>query len=214
MNRLDLQRQILIEDNRLKLQPIIESIIFLGRQNIPLRGHRDDGPLKINTVDSPIIEGNFRELLKYRIKGGDTQFAKHLEESSIRSMYISKTVQNELIVYCGEEILNTIVRRIGEAKFYSVIRDEATDIAQISHLTLVLRYYYREKIYESFVGFINVHKEINAMESDQAAVDIPKPLETKMSGANLGKIACTALKKLLLDLTYCVSITSDGCTGV
>jgi len=27
------------------MRPIIETVVFLGRQNIPLRGHRDDGLL-------------------------------------------------------------------------------------------------------------------------------------------------------------------------
>ena len=38
-----------VAENRKRLKPIIETIIFLGRQNILLRGHRDDGPL----LDAP-----------------------------------------------------------------------------------------------------------------------------------------------------------------
>lgn len=105
LNRLDATRQMQIEDNRLRLKPIIETIIFLGRQNISFRGHRDDGPLNVHQTDSPMNEGNFRELLKYRINSGDTQFANHLKDSTTRSTYISKTTQNELILCCGEEIL-------------------------------------------------------------------------------------------------------------
>lgn len=44
MNQVNNQRLQQIEENRARLKPIIESIIFLGRQNIALRGHRDDGP--------------------------------------------------------------------------------------------------------------------------------------------------------------------------
>jgi len=41
------KQQIL--DNRERLVPIIKTIIFHGRQNFALRGHRDDGDLyKIN----------------------------------------------------------------------------------------------------------------------------------------------------------------------
>ena len=42
-----------IQENRRRLIPIIETIIFLGRQNIPLRGHRDDGNPNL-TIDEKI----------------------------------------------------------------------------------------------------------------------------------------------------------------
>lgn len=62
-NQIDQKRKELVLENRQRLIPIIESIIFLGRQNISLRGHRDDGA--INQLDSTSNEGNFRELLRY-----------------------------------------------------------------------------------------------------------------------------------------------------
>lgn len=48
-------------ENRKRLKSIIEAVIFLGRQNIAFRAHRDDGPLDI--YGSSVGEGNFRELL-------------------------------------------------------------------------------------------------------------------------------------------------------
>lgn len=43
-----------------------ESIIFLGRQNIPLRGHADDGAL-LNEDCVVRNEGIFREIIRFRI---------------------------------------------------------------------------------------------------------------------------------------------------
>nr|CAI5840849.1 unnamed protein product [Callosobruchus analis] len=40
-NQLDKKRLAEIEDHRNRLKAIIETVIFLGRQNIPFRGHRD-----------------------------------------------------------------------------------------------------------------------------------------------------------------------------
>ena len=82
-------------------------------KNIAFRGHRDDGPLNI---DSPINEGNFRELLKFRIQSGDRQLKIHLDNSSLRATYISKTTQNDLINCCSDHILSVIINRIKEAK--------------------------------------------------------------------------------------------------
>lgn len=64
-----------IKENRQRLKPIIESIVFLGRQNISLRGHRDDGHLFSNFFSSDLCskttyitnQGNFWELFKFKI---------------------------------------------------------------------------------------------------------------------------------------------------
>lgn len=45
-NQLDDQFNKTIEENKKKLIPIIKTIIFCGRYNILLRGHRDDVNLK------------------------------------------------------------------------------------------------------------------------------------------------------------------------
>lgn len=71
-----------------KVKP--KNYLKLGKQNISLRGHRDDSPLDFNN------QGNFKELLKYRIHAGDTNLEKHLQNSSSRATYISKTTQNSL----------------------------------------------------------------------------------------------------------------------
>lgn len=208
VNQIDNNRLEQIQENRRRLKPIVESIVFLGRQNIAFRGHRDDGPFNVDNInDSPVNEGNFRELIRYRIKGGDNQLLAHLEKSSSRSTYISKTTQNELITCCGEEVLDVIVKRIQASPFFSVIFDETTDKAHISQMTLVLRYSHTGTVREDFVGFVNVNKEISALHKNE-----PPNLETKLSGVNLGKVAIKALKQLKFDLKYCVSISSDGCT--
>ena len=41
----------------------------------------------------------------------------------------SKTVQNELIVICGDIIRNKILAKVRQAKYFSIIADEATDVA-------------------------------------------------------------------------------------
>jgi hypothetical protein len=116
-NIIDSHRMQLVKENRIRLIPIIETIIFLSNQNISFRSHRDDGPLDFNN------QGNFKELPKYRIHAGDTNLEKHLQNSSSRATYISKTTQNSLIKCCGEEVINIIVKRVNESKIYSIIFD-------------------------------------------------------------------------------------------
>lgn len=67
-----------IEQNRAKLKPIIETVMFCGRQCLPLRGHRDSGPID---CDNPPVEndGNFRSLLRFKVMSGDINLAEHLK---------------------------------------------------------------------------------------------------------------------------------------
>ncbi|KAL1421989.1 hypothetical protein MTO96_022522 [Rhipicephalus appendiculatus] len=111
-NQISSQRLHQVNDNRNRLVPIIKCIIFLGRQNIPFRGHRDDGSLLewSNEASSTSNEGNFRELLRFRVSSGDAELRKHLASTSSRATYISKTTQNELIKCSGDEVLATLIQ--------------------------------------------------------------------------------------------------------
>ena len=50
-NALNSSRQKAVEENRNRLSNIIRTIEFCGRQEIPLRGHRDAGAFSLNKTD-------------------------------------------------------------------------------------------------------------------------------------------------------------------
>ena len=54
-----------IESNRVKLSPIIKTVVFYGRQNILLRGHRDDS---VHYENSECGISNFQALLDFRVE--------------------------------------------------------------------------------------------------------------------------------------------------
>ena len=62
--------------------------MFCGRQNIPLRGHRDDN--KHLGGDSA---RNFQELLDFRIDSEDEVLKEHFETASQNATYHSETIQ-------------------------------------------------------------------------------------------------------------------------
>lgn len=148
-----------VASNREKLVPIVKTIMFCGHQNIPLRGHRDDGalPLDSENVDQSVAEnqGNFRALLRFRIDAGDETLRNHLQSANVNATYISKTSQNELIECCGEIIQNKIVAAVNKSKFFSVLADETTDVSIAEQFSLCVRYFDTEKcaISEHFLGF-------------------------------------------------------------
>ena len=53
----------LVDANRRILHSIVQTVLFCGRQNIPLRGHRET-----NTTANP---ENFKALLNFRVESGD-----------------------------------------------------------------------------------------------------------------------------------------------
>jgi len=71
INILNSARHQQVLENRARLKPIIETIAFLGRQNIAIRGHRDDGSLFDDSYTLSENKGNFRELLNFKISAGD-----------------------------------------------------------------------------------------------------------------------------------------------
>ena len=65
-----------IVSNRQQLASIIKTIIFCGRQNVALRGHRDNATdLEQDTLEN---RGNFLALLQFRVDAGDTILREHL----------------------------------------------------------------------------------------------------------------------------------------
>ena len=57
----------IIEENKNALRPIINSIVFCGTHDLPLRGKENDG-------------GVFQDLLKFKIDSGDEILKKYLEK--------------------------------------------------------------------------------------------------------------------------------------
>ena len=86
-----------IEYNRSILRSISKTVILAGKQNLPLRGHRDDSQHYSST--NP---GNFQALLNFRVDSGDTKLQHHFESAKKNATYRSKTVQNKLVKICGD----------------------------------------------------------------------------------------------------------------
>ena len=110
-NLLDLQRKEEIEKNRRLLVPIVQTLVFCGRNVLPLRGHRDDG--KIDEAEYIAGEGIFRGLLRFHRQTGDKNLEELLEKPNAK--LISKTTQNEILFNVGAKIQENVVVKIKES---------------------------------------------------------------------------------------------------
>lgn len=187
-------REIQAKENRLKLMPIINTVIFCGRNGLPLRGHQDYGPLNMNNLSevSP-GEGNFRALLKLRIDAGDHTLKNHLLTCPKNATYISSVTQNEIISACNQIILKKVISDVKGAHFFSVLADETTDVAKIEQFALCVRYLKNKSVEESFLQFVPV---------------------TSTTGENLGNVIIKKLSSYGLDMNNLRGQGYDGAASM
>lgn len=186
---LDSVRQRQAKENREKLKPIVETILLCGRQELALRGTNDAGPVGLE--EPAHNDGNFRAMLRYRAKGGDSYLLSHLQSNSSRSMYTSPTIQNELVKICGDIIQEKILTRIKRARYFSILVDETQDISRKQQLALCVRYMdsIKEVIREDFLCFVIV---------------------TDVTALGLSNTVISTLNKFDLDLGSLVGQGYDG----
>ncbi|XP_046685278.1 uncharacterized protein LOC124371012 [Homalodisca vitripennis] len=229
-SRINQQRVDEIKSNRERLEPIIRACMFLGRQGLAFRGHRDDGELypekdelfRKNVNSAVCNQGNFREVLRLMTQSGDERLKRHLMTSSARATYVGKNTQNGLINCIGDEILESILQKVRSAEYFAIMFDETSDISHKSQLSLVIRYVTSAgQVHESFVGFIDTFDDIletekkqnEAEQDDEQEEERREPAtETKLTGEAIGLIVIRMLQKLRLNLDKCIGIATDNCS--
>ncbi|KAI6657242.1 hypothetical protein LOD99_11146 [Oopsacas minuta] len=145
-SQLSLSHKAQVEKNRAHLRTISETILFLGKQNIPLRGHDE--------AESSINRGNFLEILALRAKDNKDLLGSLF---SHRIKYTSPQIQNELISIIGRLIQEQIVKEVHDSQYFAVMVDETMDIAKIEQAAVCVRYLSIKGsnaiIQERFLGF-------------------------------------------------------------
>ena len=120
--RLDVKVNTALQDrlatNKQILQEIERATLYLTKQGLPLRGHREE----FSSSNNP---GNFLALLKDRAIT-DAVLKKHLEQPSARNCtYLSPRSQNDVIRVIGFDIIRaSIITEVKKAKFFAVLADE------------------------------------------------------------------------------------------
>ncbi|XP_006777384.1 PREDICTED: zinc finger MYM-type protein 1 isoform X1 [Myotis davidii] len=141
-----------MEGNKKYLKLIIENILFLGKQCLPLRG-------KDRSISS-VNKGHFLELLEIRAKDKGEEIFR-LMNSQV-DFYNSTQIQNDIIDIIKTEMLQDIANEMNVSSAFSIICDEVTDSATKEQLSICVRYPEKTSkgiiIKERFLGFIDVEE--------------------------------------------------------
>ncbi|XP_021539361.1 zinc finger MYM-type protein 1 [Neomonachus schauinslandi] len=176
-----------IEGNKKYLKLIIENILFLGKQCLPLRGN--------DQSISSVNKGNFLELLEIRAKDKGEEIFR-LMNSQV-DFYNSTQIQNDIIEIIKTEMLQDIVNEINASSAFSIICDETTDSATKEQLSVCVRYPQKMSkavlIKERFLGFIDTEE---------------------MTGTNLHRIIKTYLQQIGVDLKKICGQAYDSTTNL
>ena len=145
-----------VKKAREAIAPIVHTAKLCGCQNIPLRGHGDNGKNQSVLGESGLTNTeNFIELLNYRIRGGDKALENHLLCTQQNAKCTSPEIQNDLILCCRDLIVEKLVADVKESKYYIILADEATDCSLKEQIALSLRAVDKNStMREEFVSFL------------------------------------------------------------
>ena len=85
------QKQVM--RNKAAIKSIAQTVYFLTKQSLPLRGHRDDS----KQLEENMNCDHFQELFEFRCEAEDKNLSAHIESCLRNATYRSKIIQNELI---------------------------------------------------------------------------------------------------------------------
>ncbi|XP_066924588.1 zinc finger MYM-type protein 1-like [Clytia hemisphaerica] len=148
------KRLIQVEANRRILKRVVETIMFLGKQELAFRGHRES-----LASDSSVNKGNFLETLKYLAEYDDVM-ALHLESverdhidleakkkgdkarrfgRGSKLTFLSNDMQNKIIAVISKEIAKEIVNLVKDSVAWAVIADTTPDVSKHEQFSLCVR---------------------------------------------------------------------------
>jgi hypothetical protein len=129
---------------RSALSRVISTLMFLGKQGLPIRGKTDSS-------------SNFMQLLTLRASD-----VSSLNSWLSRTQYrwISHDIQNELLQILGHDVLRRVLSDLRSAEYYSIMLDETTDCGRHEQLVMCYRYCDSSlEIHEVFVGFHDIERQ-------------------------------------------------------
>ena len=223
--QIDKQKKQQILQNRKALASIVDTIKLCAIQNIPLRGHRDDGRINPDGTYPPENDGNFRMLLRFRVQSGDSNLQKHLHQAKGNALYSSKTTQNELLQVSADIVRQNILQRLSASPCLAVMADETTDRANREQLVMAFRYVDMHEgvfvVREDPVEIIDLIASIRELKNNRKITDDidagehdNHTEEMRMSGENIAAVIMRKLCEIPVEATKIIAQCYDGAAAM
>ena len=151
LNQINSSWETTIANNQHYIKTIAEILLFCSRQEIGIRGHRED--------KSSRNRGNFLELLDLVAKH-DTIIQQKITNTPQNATYTSPQIQNDLLHIMAGIVQRKISTDVRKAGIYSILADETKDCSKKEQLSIVLRYVDLESatIHERFLTYVEAKR--------------------------------------------------------
>lgn len=135
---LSASKQKEMKDARKALLCVLSSLRYLASGGLSVRGHTDEN-------------SNFIRLLQLR-SDDVSELKSWLARSSYK--WTSHEIINEMMSIMSHEVIRQLATTVREAKFYSIIVDETSDISVHEQISICIRYVDQQlQVHEIFFGF-------------------------------------------------------------
>lgn len=104
--------------------------------------------------------------MQFQVQVGDQVLKDHLKTTAGNALYTSKTIQNQMITICVDVMRRKLLVMVQRASFFSVIADEAADIANDEQLSILLTIIHHMK------SFLALYKCQSGVTGEKIANDI------------------------------------------
>lgn len=144
--------------NRAALRLIVETVLFCARQELPMRGDANSGPL---TIEEPKQrDGKSRALLRFRADSGDLDLRNHIVNCKKNATMTSPEIQNKIIAVKAQIVRQKLINNVQNSKYFSIFADETADNFSVEQLSLCARYVTFESnkpiLHEDFLCFVPI----------------------------------------------------------
>ncbi|XP_075325271.1 LOW QUALITY PROTEIN: zinc finger BED domain-containing protein 5-like [Odontesthes bonariensis] len=112
------------------------------------------------------------------------------ESKKLDLVPLSKDSVSRRIRSMSEDVLETLIQRIKNSRFYSLQLDETTDVADLANLLVCVRYEYKGAAHEDFLCC--------------------RPLETKTTAEHIFQLLDTFIQEHGIDWKKCIGVCTDG----
>ncbi|XP_061355584.1 uncharacterized protein LOC133300102 [Gastrolobium bilobum] len=148
-------------DYRIRLKASLDCARYLLRNGQPFRG--------IDESESSNQQGLFIETLNFYTKPNKEMSHVVLQNAPDNHKLTSPKIQKDLAQACADLTVKAIIRDLGD-DYFSLLVDEARDVAIKEQMAVVLRYVNKKgSIVECFIGIIHVSD--TTAQSLKAAID-------------------------------------------